>query len=121
MSLKNLLNKATDVVNECAKVATDFIDEQKARYDAETALTAATEHRDELFLELGKCEFFGPVNGRTKETIKNELNAAIAVVKECEQDFDDLFSEAETIFCSNCGKEYPAGTCFCKECGNKLE
>ena len=89
--LKETISKAigeSEIFNKTA----DFLSDKQKRFKAAQALEAANLELTALYLELGKtCYKKKPlVTGRTSTVIRQEIDAAIIKVEECQKALDAL-------------------------------
>lgn len=98
---------------------------QKAKEVSEVAKLKMDIHTKEDFVEK-QYAILGRVYYETNKDNVSERDAAqFNVIKEAIEEIERMTQQVldiqGVIQCPNCGKKVPVGTCYCSDCGAKLE
>lgn len=133
---KQMAQEAADKIMEAAgktmDKAKDFVEGKTEIVKVEWELAKKKNMLDAMLYEYGKLCYYADASSTDEKTkcysamveVEAEISMLEAQVAEIKAEevkkAEEKEAEKNTVFCTNCGKEYKDKEKFCSKCGNKL-
>lgn len=129
--VKEAADRAKDFAEEKVGQAKNFFGDVSEVVKLELEIVENKNTLEKLLLEYGKVCYYDNGSEEEKVQLKDKIIEVESVISMLETTVKTIKEEAEkkaaekeaeknTVFCTNCGKEYKDKEKFCSRCGSKL-